>query len=148
MSLRTPTLPMLLGFASPPPTYEFVNLMILGHGRTLFSKVSSVLKISQKIKSLLCIQQNRSFPCYESQCHNIQYKDAENVKRFFVHYPLILCALCVSAPLRWIFITQALLHMLNLTHQLSLLRTSNALNLNDFFEHFELTVWVIRFHPK
>ena len=38
--------------------------------------------------------------------------------------------------------------LLNLTHQLSLLRTSNALNLNDFFEHVELTVWVIRFYSK
>jgi len=51
-------------WGSSPPTYEFVNLMILGHGRTLFSNVSSVLKISRKIKSLICIQQNRLFPCY------------------------------------------------------------------------------------
>ncbi len=36
----------------------------------------------------------------------------------------------------------------NLIHQLSLLRTSNALNLNDFSEHVELIVWVIRFHSK
>ncbi len=38
--------------------------------------------------------------------------------------------------------------LLNLTHQLSLLRTSNALNLNAFSEHVELTVWVIRFYSK
>ncbi len=31
-------------------------------------------------------------------------------------------------------------HVINLVHQLSLLRTSNALNLKDFFEHVELTV--------
>ncbi len=29
----------------------------------------------------------------------------------FSRYPLILCALCVSAPLHWIFITQTLLHI-------------------------------------
>ncbi len=53
-----------------------------------------------------------NFPDYESPCHKIQRKGAETQRAQRMRGQWEKHGFAFFAPLRWIFITQALLHML------------------------------------